>query len=247
VFQFLHRFEVDVWDIKSFAGIESLSRNLKFLGIGATKSKAHSLDFLSSFPQLEELYIEGHTKNIEAISGLKTLQKLTLRSVTLPNPDVLIPLKSLWWFALKLGGTKDLTKLPEVGHLKYLEIWMVKGLIDLDPISEVVSLQYLFLQALKRVTRLPSFKKLINLRRLHLQTMKGLNDLNPIIDSTSLEELVVCDAPHMKPQDFDVLVDHPSLKRVLVGLGSDKKNNAVNQKLPLGSINGFSMFDFEFI
>lgn len=34
---------------------------------------------------------------------------------------------------IELGGTKGLGLLPRVGRLRYLELWMVKGLSDLSP------------------------------------------------------------------------------------------------------------------
>ncbi|MGH2352733.1 MAG: hypothetical protein ACRDJN_14090, partial [Chloroflexota bacterium] len=50
----------------------------------------------------------------------------------------MLPLHRLRSLDLKLGRTKDLRLLPEIGHLRYLELWRVKGLADLDPVAAVV-------------------------------------------------------------------------------------------------------------
>lgn len=244
-FTSIKRFSVDVWDIQSLDGINALPSDLQYLGIGKTRSKVHSLRFLERFNNLKELWIEGHTKHIDSIGVLKSLQKLTLRSVTLPDLSILRPLNSLWWFALKLGGTKDITLLSEVGELKYLEIWRVRGLSDISSISNINSLQFLFLQTLNKVEHLPSFKKLINLKRIHLETMKGIKDISPLADAPAIEDLIIGDMPQLHPNDFKQLIGHPSLKHAGIFLGNTKKNEAIKHMLPFDE-RGYSKFDFNF-
>jgi hypothetical protein len=147
---------------------------------------------------------------------------------------------------IKLGGTKDLSLLPEIGQLKYLELWMIRGLTDLQAISDVTSLQFLFLQALRRVEKLPSFKKLQKLRRLHLETMKGVDDISPIAQAPALQELVVADMPQLQPEQFRCLETHPTLKAVRIGLGSKKKNETVNRILGLPGAPWGKDEDFDF-
>jgi internalin A len=139
---------------------------------------------------------------------------------------------------IKLGGTKDLRLLPQIGALKHLELWMIKGLQDLSVIAELTPLQNLFLQALKNVITLPSFRNLHRLRRVTLDTMKGLTDLSPIADAPALEELLVVAASHMKPEDFKPFVGHPRLKAATVGLGSIRKNTQVQTLLGLPKCEG---------
>jgi len=238
-FPFLRRFQIDVFNLKDLSGINYLTNDLEYLGLGQTLSKSHSLRFLERFTSLRELYIEGHKKDIEVISQLVKLEDLTLRSITLPDLSILKPLVELLSFDLKLGGTKDLRLLPDIGKLRYLEVWMVKGLTDLKAIADVHTLQYLFLQALKGVTALPSLRRLSLLRRIHLQTMKGLNDLRSVADAPMLEELCIIDMRHLKPEELRPFVGHPTLKRATVGLGSMKKNEAVKELLGLPDVDRF--------
>ena len=244
-FPFIKNFQVDVWTIKNLSGLLYLPSTLGYLGLGETKSKTHSLKVLDRFQHLKELFLEGHTKDFESIGSLTSLERLTLRSITLADLSSLKPLKQLWWLGIKLGSTRNLSLLPEIGRLKYLELWMIRGLSDIQVISRLESLQYLFLQTLKHVRALPSFRQLGHLRRVHLEAMSGLTDLSPLREAAALEELLVVDASHMKPSDFACLSGYPTLKRATIGLGSDRKNHAVRDYLPLPPIKTLKDgFDF---
>lgn len=246
-FPLTRRVQVDVFELQSFEGIESLNPDLEYLGLGQTRSKAHSLRVLKHVPRLRELYLESHTKHIEVLSELADLERLTLRSVTLPDLSILRPLVKLWSLELKLGGTSDLSLLPEVGRLQYLELWMIKGLEDLSPIAEISSLEFLFLQALKNVSSLPAMSMLARLRRVHLETMKGIRDLSPLLEAQALNTLLVLDAKHMQPEDFACLKQHPSLKHAVVGLGSERKNSAVRDMLGAAGVDAVPRYHpFEF-
>ena len=154
-YPFLSGFQVDVYDLDSTEGIESLPDTLQFFGFGQTK-KQLSVGFLKRFCQLTNLYLEKNSKDLEVLSSLTNLQQLTIRSITLPDLKLLLPLNNLWSLDIKLGGTKDLNLLPRIGRLKYLELWMIKGLHDIEVVGQIPTLQNLFLQTLKNVTVLPS-------------------------------------------------------------------------------------------
>lgn len=238
-YSFISGFQVDVYLLKSVEGIEHLPDSLEFFGFGQTKSKKISLSFLRRFSCLKDLYLETHTKNIEAISSLSHLEQLTLRSITLPDLNLLLPLKQLWSLDIKLGGTKNLRLLPQIGGLKYLELWKIRGLQDLGVIAEVLTLQNLFLQALKNVTVLPSLKNLHRLKRITLDTMKGVTDLSPIADAPALEELFVVAANHLNSDNFKPFIGHPKLKAATVGLGSIRKSEQGQKLLGLPKCKGF--------
>ncbi len=237
-YPFITGFQVDVFHLQSTEGVEHLSESLEFFGFGQTKSNI-SVGFLRRFGRLKGLYLEAHTKNIEAVSTLSHLERLRLRSITLPDLNLLVPLRQLWSLDIKLGGTRDLRLLPQIGGLKYLELWMIKGLQDLSVIAEVTTLENLFLQALKNVTVLPSFRDLHRLRRVTLDTMKGVTDLSPIADAPALEELLVIAANHLKSDDFKPFIGHPRLKAATIGLGSTRKNEQVQKLLGLPKCDGF--------
>jgi len=138
-FTFLRKFYCDVFELQSLDGLRFLPDDLKALGIGLTR-KEFSLKFITRFQKLEDLFIEGHSKNFDALEVLKNLKKLTLRSITVPSLSPLAGLPELWWLDIKLGGTRNLEDLRRLRELKYLELWRIRGLENLDPISDLTGL-----------------------------------------------------------------------------------------------------------
>lgn len=234
-FPFLKSFFAECFPIGSLEGVEALPESLKELTLGRTKKK-FSLAFLERFRCLETLSLEAHSQDFEAISSLSTLRNLTLRSFSLPDLSALVPLKNLDRLDIKLGGTRNLEHLPEIGRLRYVELWMIRGLSDLRPVGGVVTLQWLFLESLKNVRRLPPLGLLKALRRVELWTMKGLRDLRPLLGAPALEELVVIGAAHLRPSDFVLLRGHPPLKRATITLDSLRKNEEVKALLGLPGV-----------
>jgi hypothetical protein len=233
----LTRFAADaLHELESLDGMLYLSEDLAELGLGATRRKL-DLTVLGRFPSLKTLNLEGQTKNIEIVSSLTALEALTLRSITLPDLTLLLPLKHLLSLSVKLGGTKDLTPLPRVGELRYLELWLVKGLADVSTIGRLPHLRYLFLQALKQVQSLPDLSDACELRRIHLETMKSIRDLQPLATAPALEEVLLIDMRQLEPDDLQPLVGLPSLAAVTAGLGSIRKNTAARTLLGLPEVN----------
>jgi hypothetical protein len=218
--------------IESIDGLRHLSENLESLDLGHTRRQL-DLTILSRFPGLKQLKLQGPTKGIGVISNLTALEDLTLRSITLPDLSLLLPLTELRALDIKLGGTTDLSLLPSIGRLQYLELWMIRGLTDLSSIGRLPHLRYLFLQALRRVEALPDLSLDVELRRVHLETMRGLRDLRPLATAPALEQLLLVDFAHLQPEDLRCLVGLPHLEGVGVGLGSKRKNDAAYAMLQL--------------
>ena len=232
----LTRFHADALRYHDFTGIEGLRflpDDLIDLGLGQVKRR-FSLEPIARFSSLRSLYLEGNCwKDVEVISTFRMLDDLTLRSVSLPDLSILVPLRRLRSLDLKLGGTRDLSLLPELAPLAYLELWMIRGLESIGPVGELDSLQYLFLQDLPRITALPDMSRMTSLRRLHLQNLKGVTDLTPLLTAPALEELIVYESRHLKPEQFQCLVGHPTLKYAAFGLGSKKKQEEIHQLIDL--------------
>jgi hypothetical protein len=229
----LRAFSADaLYQLEDIGGLRHLGLQLRTLGLGQTKRKL-SLHPLERFTNLHRLFLEGHTKDIDVIAGLTEVRSLTLRSITLPDLTLFAPLSKLKALDLKLGGTKNLAGIEAFRDLRYLEVWMVRGLSDLARVASCTSLEMLFLQALKNVTALPDFSALHHLQRIHLETMKGLNDLTPLLNAPALQDVLLVDMGHLQPEQVGVLAGHPNLKRATVGLGSTRKNEAVEELLDL--------------
>jgi len=238
-FPTLRRFAADaLWDsLTSLDGLRHLPADLQELGIGATRAKL-DLAILARFRELTWLFLEGQTKHLEVIAGFGALDDLTLRSITMADLSLLLPLKRLRSLDLKLGGTRDLGLLPRVGELRYLELWMIRGLTDVAAVGQISTLRSLFLQALPQVDALPNFRRATELRRIRLEGMKGLRDLSPLATAPALEGVELIDMRHMKAEDLAPLVGLPQLKAVTPGLGSRRKNEAAAAMLGLPYVSG---------
>src|ERR1700674_818222 len=218
--------------IGSIDGLRHLSENLESLDLGHTRRQL-DLTILSRFPGLKQLKLQGPTKGIGVISNLTALEDLTLRSITLQDLSLLLPLTELRALDIKLGGTTDLSLLPSIGRLQYLDLWMIRGLSHLSSIGRLPHPRGLFLQALRRVEALPDLSLDVELRRVHLETMRGLRDLRPLATAPALEQLLLVDFAHLQPEDLRCLVGLPHLEGVGVGLGSKRKNDAAYAMLQL--------------
>lgn len=232
-FPTLRRLQVDcLYELNDISGLQYLPEDLEELGLGQTRRKL-PLARLQRFAGLRRLYLEGQTKDIQVVSGLTELTDLTLRSITLPDLSLLLPLRRLRALDLKLGGTRNLGLLPELAPLRYLELWQVRGLDNLAAVGELDSLEELVLQSLKNVTALPGMHNMRSLRRLHLETMKGLSDLAPLRQAPALEQVRLIDMGHLQPEDLTPLVGHPTLRAASIGLGSTRKNDRARHMIDL--------------
>lgn len=240
----LARLQIDLLRLRSLDGLAAVPDTLSSLAIGETRSRAPSLAVLGRFAALEELCLEGHSKGIEVVGRLTNLRRLSLRGITLPNLSALLPLRNLQEFDLKLGGTRNLALLPEIGRLRYLEIYRVRQLHDLSFLPRLTELQRLHLEALGNITALPSLAPLTKLRRLVLAGMKGITDLTPIAAAPALEDLGLVEMPHLRLEHLAPLVGHPRLRCAITGLGSLKRNAAALEHL--GVRDGFR-WPFHFV
>lgn len=193
-------------------------------------------DFLSSLPRLREVYIEGPVRSLDQLADLVQMRDLTLRSVTAPDLRPLTHLHGLRSLDLKLGGLRDLTLLPDVGELRYLALWMIRGLTDITSISALPHLQKLHLQSLQQVRTLPDLSRCVALTHVHLETMKGLTELESLGTAPNLEELWLVDAGNLQPEVLLPLVGHPTLRSADLGFGSLRKNVRARELLPLPEI-----------
>lgn len=221
-FPFLRRLSLDVWSVTDLSGLDAIDDLLTF-SLGATK-KAFSLRLLKRFKSLRGLLLERQHKDFEVVSELSQLQGLGLRSMTLPNLAILSAFPELRHFELKLGGTRDLTGLAVAKRLRYIELWLIRGLTDVNVLGEVTSLEALFLQALKHVTELPSFVRLKSLRHVYLEQMKGLCDLSAVAQAPQLQDLTIVDMPHLSAAAFNAIAQHPTLEYFSAGLGTTRLN-----------------------
>lgn len=235
-FSFLEELEIDLIEIKSWDGLAHVSPKLKRLSLGQTRSSALSLKILERFPRLECLSLEGQKKHIEVVSALEGLKELRLRLITLPDLTLLLPLKKLSALTISLGGTRDVSRLPEIGKLKSIELALIRGLADLNSLGSTGTLESIRLHSLKHVTALASLKNLTKLRRVYLENLRGLADLRAVADAPALRELTVFNMPQLDAEDFRCFEKHRTLRSLRISLGAglrgSPKDRAVRAMIP---------------
>lgn len=230
-FPFVKHLALDIWSLTDISGLDAVEDLVTF-AFGRTK-KPFSLRMLERFPSLRGLHVERHHKDFDTVCGLTQLRGLSLRSMTLPNLDFLSAFPHLRHFELKLGGSKNLSGLSDLKNLRYVELWLIRGLTDAGVLGDLTSLEALFLQALKHVAALPSLRNLRSLRHLYLEQMKGLRDLHSVAEAPALEDLTVVDMPQLPVSAFSVFRGHPALKYFSAGLGSVRRNQEASALLSL--------------
>ncbi|NQX56790.1 hypothetical protein HQN86_24445 [Pedobacter panaciterrae] len=236
---------VGIFNLESFDFLNDIPPSVRELILQQSKSKKPRIDSIARFEDLEYLYLEGQQKGIEAISHLKKLERIVLRSISVPNLEVLSDLKELWSVDIKLGGIKNFNALKNLPNLKYLELWQIRGLADLSFISELNGLQNLFVQALPQVERVPELKNLTALRRIYLENLKGLKDLFSLRSAPALEEFTYVLAQNQEPENLIPVLENPNVKRVCCRMGSSKKDDKFDE---LVSLYGKQEYEFrEFI
>lgn len=242
----LEHLGVGIFNLDNFDFLDKINPNLKELYLHQTRLKKPKISSIKRFGQLEYLYLEGQQKGIDAISSLKKLKKIILRSISTNNIDYLKNLEHLWSVDIKLGGIKDLSGLTSLKSLKYLELWQIRDLADLSFISKLGSLQNLFIQSLKQLTKLPDFSNNRKLRRIYLENLKGLKDLSTLKNAPSLKEFIYVLAENQKPENIIPALENPSVEKVICKFGSDKKNNSFEELTKQYNKTEYKYSNFEY-
>jgi hypothetical protein len=149
----------------------------------------------------------------------------------LPDLSLFLPLSDLVSFQLKLGGTRNLTLLPRIGQLRYLHLWLIRGLSNVAPIGDMKHLEMLFIQALPNVQRLPDLRSADALRRFVLCQMRGITDLTPLAAAPALRDLALLSMPQLDANSFLALSRSKSIERVEVWLRSKNKHRLIKRIL----------------
>lgn len=227
----LESLSVGVYGLTSFDFLERVPASLRLLSLGDTRSRKPDLSLLARFGSLRVVHLASQAKHIEVLAGLRDLEQVALRGITTPGLGYLRELPSLWRLGLLLGGIRELSALAGNRSLKHVELTLVRGLADISVLGRLPAVQYIHLESLRQVTRLPHLREATELRRLALGNMRGLSDLRPLASAPALEEFVCVQASHLRPEDLVPALSNPHLKRAWIGLGSDRKNAAVEALL----------------
>lgn len=236
----LESLSLGIFDLTDFSVLEQLSPGLTSLSLGATRSKRPTLAPLSRFRSLRVLYLDGQSKDIDALSELPELEDVTLRSIATPDLQYLGDLPRLWSLHIKLGGIRGFAGIEGKQSIKYLELWQVRDLRNIDVAGILPGLQNLFLQSLPNVEAFPGLTDSTALRRIVVENLKGLRDFTALATAPALEEFALLDGCRQAPQQLLPVLNNPRVRRVSAFFGSDRKNSAFSN---LRELHGKAEFD----
>ena len=233
--------------LRDFDVLNEVSPGLTELSLGSTRSKAPSLSPLARFRSLKTLYLEGHTKDIEVLGGLRALEDVTLRSISTLDLGYLAPLERLWSLDVKLGGIRSFAGIEGKASIKYLELWQVRELRDIGIVSALPGLQNLFLQSLPHIGAFPSVGGATALRRVILENLKKLHDFSALERAPGLEEFGLIDGKGQNPEQLVPVLRNPAVRRVSAFFGSARKNqHFARMRDEAGKVEGSPWGRFEY-
>jgi hypothetical protein len=215
----IEHLSIELWYATSFDVLARFTW-LRSLGLGETKSKRPSLGFLRELPHLEDLWLEAHDKDFDAIAALPRLRRLALRVPRAKSLDSLRGHSGIEVFSMDFGGIRDLSPLSDVPNLRALQLYQVRKLDtgDLELLGECAALEVVSLGALRNVESLRALARrpAETLRLLTLERLTGLATLADLKACTRLEELGLYES---RPADkrLDVLLQCQNLNRLVVG------------------------------
>lgn len=227
----LEELGIGIFNLESFGFLRTIPSRITSLFLLATRSKKPRLDVLERFQDLRTLYLEGQQNDISVLMQLQKLEDVTLHSISTTGLEYLTVLPRLWSLDIKLGGIRDLSAIAGKESIKYLELWQIRGLSDISTISSLIGLQHLFMQSLRNVSKIPDLSELAKLRRIYLENMKGLIDVRAIFTAPALEEFLHVSAQNIQPEQYHGLLNMPSLRAILVGFGSQQKNQEFEKRI----------------
>lgn len=141
---------------------------LEVLGLGG---HGISVKPITQQTGLEELFLFGKLKDVESISSMKRLKKVTFSQITLKNLDFLTELDDLRELHFMLGSATNYDQLPNIGKIESLSFGHVRQLTT-DHLLPITRMKYL--------------------KKLGFHTQPHLTDLDWLKDKSIETEVIKC-------------------------------------------------------
>ncbi|WP_137156295.1 leucine-rich repeat domain-containing protein [Rhizobium sp. FKL33] len=224
-------FELNRPDFLKTLPLEHLQR----LSISENRKRNFDLSPLAACSQLKELFIEGHSKGIEAIATLPHLKELRLRAYAKKHGLAFLKdAPALEELTLILGGRDDIDDLSSK-TLTLMQIILVKGLASLGDLSRLPALRALRIEDQIQLKHLDLNGA--NLERLDVINCKNLSAIEGLDRQRRLQEFVASrvalDLNGLRDRDWPA-----STRAVWLYSGSMKWNDATEAKLAARNLAG---------
>jgi protein phosphatase 1 regulatory subunit 7 len=227
----LRRLSLGIYKLDDPNILESLQlQNLEQLILCETAKANIDLAAVGLCKDLEQIYLVGHTRNIECLADLPELRMLSLGQI--PKKQTLgfvSKIRSLRRLVVILGGREGISEIYH-DSLEELEILRVLGFRNIDSVENFPSLRSLVIEdqvRLENIRFTPSNRNLHSLRIFNCKNLQGLNGLAQLGQLQSIRI-------GMTRIAIDSILEQPlaaSLKVFSFHTGREKENAAVRSKL----------------
>jgi protein phosphatase 1 regulatory subunit 7 len=231
----LQKLSLGVYELKETEVLNSENlKKLTELIVTETKTKAFNLEYLRDYKNLKSLIIAGHTKNIDCIGALESLEYLSFNSVRqVPIPFV-NKLKNLKTLTFILGGRDNIHEIGE-NEIENLEIVWVRGFKDISNISNFKKIKTLRIEDNIRLQTVHFDRELPNLHDLKIINCKSLSSLSGLENLPSLHQLRI----YKTALDFDKVIKRSLPKRLKIFAFYTSKQKVDNEIKKTLELNGF--------
>jgi len=186
-------------------------RELKITG-----TKMPDLEPLSALTRLESLIIrEASLKSLKGIAGLRSLRRLVLAQLRLESLEGLRHASELTEIHLAFLRIPSLAELTLLSRLTSLSVWSCRKVTDVECVGELVQLEDLELGSIGPLPPLGFLGALKNLKSLRLESVGRIPSLQFLRELPQLEEFLPVDKTIVEDGDLSVLLELPSLKKVV--------------------------------
>lgn len=236
----LEKLNVGIYELdeKDFLSWENL-KGVSFLCLVDTRKNNLDLRYLNEYPNVENLFLNGHTKNIDAIGTMSKLSELSLCIPSKASVSFVNQLSKLRQLRLILGGRANLEEIQNYG-IEELEIVRVRGFSSFDNLSEFTKLKRLLIEDQIQIKKVSIAKELPNLVDFKILNCKTLAQLEGVHHLTALHQLRIYRTA-IEFSDF-VKQEFPKSLRILAFYTAKAKiNKAIKDELgKLGYVDGLA-------
>lgn len=161
---------------------------LTSLGLGKTKTKALDLAPLGRAGKLKGLYLEGHHRNLHALSALHGLEEFTFNPTAKGSLAFINGMSGLRVLKFVLGGTASIEEIA-LPVLEDLAFTMVRGLAELGDMQRFPALRRLRIQDQQQIRRIMFGADNTALEHLWLFNCSRLAAIDGLPECTQLKSL----------------------------------------------------------
>ena len=226
---------LDIYNLRDFSFIKTLSSRLEHLYIDAVLKNGKPVfdcQWLLRFKNLQSLFLGKLDKNLESIVGLSQLKKLELRAVK--NKDLSFlkqtPINdlSIWWCD---GSKIDLTVLSDFRTLRQLRLFRISKLDDISFVSTLTGLERLELIWLANITKIPNLSNLNNLTEVYIDDLNKLVDITSLVNAKKLRKVYMSGIKSMTKESVYAVLDNPNVEELrCFGGKSEISNIQINRR-----------------